>query len=133
MAWHRADQGHPILGHSEDACPTVLDPLLRTGQLADEVLEVLLNQRRRRLLGGLLLVQRLVAEAARDEPAVGSLLPVVETMSGVMRAREQAPLERRGDDHLAPCRQHHGVELRDEAVGVPVGRDHDLISFELVE
>ena len=102
-------------------------------QARDELLQIPLDQRRRRLIGGVLVVERLVAEAAGDESAILGLLPVVVAVPGGVRAGEQAPLQRLGDKHLAARRPDRGVELRDEPLRVAVGRDHDLFRLERFE
>jgi hypothetical protein len=50
-----------------------------------------------------------------------------------MRAREQAPLQRLGYEHLPTDGGHGGVQLGEETIGVAVGRDHDLVGLERLE
>jgi hypothetical protein len=49
-----------------------------------------------------------------------------------MRAGEQAPLERLGDDDLAARRLDEHVELGQEATRVAVRGNHDLVGLEVV-
>jgi hypothetical protein len=80
-----------------------------------------------------LVFERLVAEATRDEAALGGLLPVVVAVPRVVRADEQAPLQRLGDEYLAARRPDCRVELRHQPFGVAVGRDHEVVGLERVE
>src|SRR6266516_1153440 len=103
------------------------------GELSDEALEVALDQRRRLLFGGVLYVERPVTETTDDEAVIGGLLPVGVSVAGVVRAGEQAPLERLGDDDLSARRLDDRVEPGKQAAGVAVGGDHDLVRLELGE
>ena len=93
--------------------------------LLDEPLERALHDRRRHLVGRELGVERDVAEAAGDDPAVRPLMPVVEAVPAVVRDLEQHLLDRLGRDHLAPRRDDETLELAEEAARVSVGRDDD--------
>jgi hypothetical protein len=58
-------------------------------ELAHEALDLCLDHFRRFLDGRVLGFQRRVPAAARDEPAIGELLPVIEAVAGVVRTREE--------------------------------------------
>ncbi len=81
--------------------------------------------RRRDLVGRELGVERDVAEAAGDEPAVRPLVPVVEAVPAVVRELEQPLRDRLGGDHLAARRDDQPLELAEQAARVAVGRDDD--------
>src|SRR5437870_5311384 len=73
-------------------------------QPGDEVLEHLLNWLGRLLDGGELGVEREVAEAAGEDPALVVLVPVVEAVAAVVRKVEESLPNRLGGDHLAAGR-----------------------------
>ena len=54
-------------------------------------------------------------------------------MPGVVRAGEQAPLQRLGHEHLAARRDDGRVELGEQPVRVAVRREHDVVRLELVD
>ena len=102
-------------------------------ELRDERLERALDRRRRQLLGRELRLEREVAEAAGDDPAVGRLLPVVEAVAGVVRALEQTLRDRLRRDHLPARRDDRALERTEQAARVAVRRDEHLLGVELVE
>src|SRR6266542_3401010 len=127
------DEREAILSRAEDARPALRDLRRLPEQLGHEALEMALDERRNMLLGRVLVVRRLVAEAAGDGPSLRCLLPVVVAVPRVMRAGEQLPLERFGHEHLAARRRDGLVELRNQTLRIAVGGDHDLVGLELVE
>jgi hypothetical protein len=80
-----------------------------------------------------LVVERLVPEASRDDPALRRLLPVVVAVPGVVRAGEQEPLQRLGHEHLAAGGNDGRVELGEQALRVPIRREHDVVGLEFVD
>ena len=74
---------------------------------------------------------------SRKPPATSAalrrLLPVVVAVPGVVRAGEQAPIQRLGHEHLAARRHDGRVELREQALRVAVGGEHDVVGLELVD
>ena len=71
VARHPPDDRQEVEHHPEDPRPAVVDAQRAADVLLDEPLERGLHDRRRDLVGGELGVERDVAEAARDDPAVG--------------------------------------------------------------
>jgi hypothetical protein len=61
------------------------------------------------------------------------LLPVVEAVTGVVRAREQLLGQRLSGDHLPTGGHDEVLELAEEATGIAVRRHDDVLGIELVE
>ena len=93
----------------------------------------MLDRLGRRLVVGHLRENREVAEAAEDDASVGELLPVVETVSRVVRAREELFTQRFGRDNLAARGPERVVELRQESSPRSVCRDDNLFGVQVVE
>jgi hypothetical protein len=77
--------------------------------------------------------ERDVAPAPGDEPAVGQLLPVIESPPRVVRPFVEELGQRLGGDHLTSGGPHDVVELRDQPARVAVRGDHDMLGIELVQ
>jgi hypothetical protein len=95
-----ADDRQEVHDEAEQPRPAVVDSQRTADQLGDERRQRSLDRRRGRLVGRELLVQRRVAEAAGEDPAVGRLLPVVEPVPAVVREVEEPLRDRLGRDHL---------------------------------
>ena len=79
-------------------------------------------------------VSRLASRSTADHEApVRQLLPVIEPVARVMRARIEHAGERLRYEHLAARRADPLVEERHEAAGVAVRRDDDLRIAERLE
>ena len=85
-----ADHGEEVQDEPEDARPAVVHAKLTADEVVDERRERPLHGVGELLVGGELLVERHVAEAACDDPPVLGLMPVVETVAAVVRHLEEA-------------------------------------------
>ena len=74
-----------------------------------------------------------VAEAARRDPSVVELLPVMEAVPTVMGAIEQALRDRFRRDHLTTGRHDECLEVTEQTAGIAVGRDEDSARLQVGE
>ena len=132
LARHAADDGEEVHHQAEQPGPAVVDAERPADEPGDERLQRALDPGCRHLLARELVLERRVAEAAREDAAVGRLLPVVEAVAAVVRAVEE-PLERLGGDHLAAGRDDQALELPEEPAEVAVRRDQHLLRIELLQ
>src|SRR5262249_52333748 len=106
-----ADERESVPRLPPDARPAVRDPRDATHELADERLELPLDERRRLLDVGLLGLEARVAAPADEQPPVRELLPVVVALARVVRTREEPLGQRFGDEDL-PADGPHGAGQR---------------------
>ena len=102
-------------------------------ELADEGVDVALDDGRHRLFVGLLGPGIGVAPPADDEAAVRQLVPVVEAAARVVRRLESPCGERLGRDDLPSRRLDDHVELGHQPARVAVGRDDDGVGTRVLE
>ena len=133
LAGHAPGDRQEVQHEAEDSCPAVRDREGPPDELGHERLERVLELGRRSLVVRELRLEREVAEAAREDAAVGDLLPVVEAVAAVVGAREDALAERLGRDHLSAGRDDQSLDRAEEPAGIPVGGDEHLGVFDLVE
>ena len=129
----KPDERKIVRRRPEDPGPAVRDRRQVPDKVLYQRLERSLNGRRRRLLRRELELERDVAPATGNEPAVGKLLPVVEPLARVVRPLVEELGQRLGGDDLTAGRTDDVVELGDETTPVAVGRDHDVLRIELVQ
>src|SRR5262249_53289203 len=118
---HAAHDRQEVEHKPEDPGPAIVDANLAAEELRDERVERLLYHGRRLLDSGELGVERLVAEAAGDEPPVGRLVPVVETMPAVVRHLEEPLFERLCREDLSARRDDQTLELAKQPARISVG------------
>ena len=111
------DGGQEIEDHPEDPGPAVVDPQRAADERRDEVLERALNWWREHFVRRELVLERDVAEPARDDAAVLGLVPVVEAVTSVVRDLEEALHNRLGRDDLAASRDDQTLERAQEPLG----------------
>ena len=112
---------------AEQPGPAVVDAERPADEPGDERLQRALDPGCRHLVARELVLERRVAEAAREDAAVGRLLPVVEAVAAVVRAVEEPLAERLGRDHLAAGRDDQALELPEQPAEVAVRRDQHLL------
>ena len=120
----RLGQHRQVVGReADDARPAVLDGRGGADVLAQQPLEVGLHRGGGRGLGRPLRLAADVAAAAQRDAAVGQLLPVVEAVARVDRARHRDVVGRRGGQHLQAGRAHPSGERRHQVLEAAVDRD----------
>src|SRR5215208_2450442 len=110
----RTDDGKKVEDEAKDAGPAVRHLEAAADDSGEKVLEGRLDRRRDHFFRSELAGHVDVAEAARRDPSVVELLPVIEAVATVMGASEQALLDRFRRDHLTTGRHDECLEVPEQ-------------------